>query len=223
MHDLLTTLGGDARRKQDLSDKAPPFTRLVEDVARTMESCAEPNRTYSMMDEYTEDMERDKCYVNPFVGEGRYSKYLKQWLEVYARSQLLLLNFDEWTSDAASAMERVRSFLELSPFEFKLQQAHNTHLSRSVHVQQHGASNVSEVAEQSVEAAIAFGTHCILHEFYAPFQQDLDALTSAYGLPRLGWDTSRKGARACPSTYRHWPLARVHAPRRLPVRTTDEG
>ena len=54
-----------------------------------MESCAEPNRTFSMMDEYDDDMERDKCYVNPFVGEGRYARYLRLWFEVVPPSQLL--------------------------------------------------------------------------------------------------------------------------------------
>ena len=31
---------------QELSDHAPPFARLVDDVARTMETCGEPNRTW---------------------------------------------------------------------------------------------------------------------------------------------------------------------------------
>ena len=41
----------DNKMDKELTDKAPPFAKLVEDVARTMESCGEPNRTYSMMDE----------------------------------------------------------------------------------------------------------------------------------------------------------------------------
>jgi len=208
----------DNKMDKELSDKAPPFARLVEDVARTMESCGDPNRTYSMMDEYTSEMERDRCYVNPFVGEGRFSKYLKQWLEVYPPSQILLLNFDEWTAEPAIAMERVRAFLDLSPFAFVLQQAHNTHLSRSVHVQQQGASNLSEISEQSIESSISFTTHCILHEFYTPFQRDLDALLSAFDLPPMRWDTAHKGARSCPGVYRHWPIMHAQG-QRLPYRT----
>ena len=62
----------DKSKYDDAADYAADTAYFkVEDVARTMESCAEPNRTYSMMDEYNEEMERDKCYVNPFVGEGR--------------------------------------------------------------------------------------------------------------------------------------------------------
>jgi len=197
----------DNKMDKELSDKAPPFARLVDDVARSMESCAEPNRTFSMMDEYDEQMERDRCYVNPFVGEGRYARYLRLWLEVYPPEQILVLNFDEWTDAPAAAMERVRAFLQLAPFAFELEQAHNTHLSRSVHVQQDGASNLSVVAEQSIESAISYATHCVLHEFYVPFQHDLDALMLKYGLPRIWWDTARKGARACPGTFRHWPMA----------------
>ena len=204
---------------KELSDKAPPFARLVEDVARTMESCGEPNRTYSMMDEYTEEMERDRCYVNPFVGEGRYARYLKQWLEVYPPSQILLLNFDEWTDAPAHSMERVRTFLDLTPFTFELEKAHNTHLSRSVHVQLDGASNRSSIAEQSVEAGISFSMHCILHEFFAPFQDDPDTLLIGHSLPRIAWETARKGARSCPNAHKHWPpsLARV-AQRKPPLR-----
>jgi len=211
----------DNKMDKELSDKAPPFARLVEDVARTMESCADPNRTYSMMDEYTEESEHDRCYVNPFVGEGRYARYLRLWLSVYPPSQILILNFDQWTAAPGASMERVRTFLELAPFTFKLQQAHNTHLARSVHVRQEGASNASDVAEHSIEAAISFGTHCILHEFFVPFQNDLDTLLGTRGLPRIWWDTARKGARSCPSTFQHWPVQL--APWRLPYRTALES
>jgi hypothetical protein len=61
-------------------------------------------------------MERDKCYVNPFVGEGRYARYLRNWLEVVPSRQMLLLNFDEWTTDAEGTMRRVFAFLQLKPY-----------------------------------------------------------------------------------------------------------
>ena len=48
---------------KELSSTQPSFSRLVDDVARTMEACGDPNRTYSMMDEYDESMYKDKCYV----------------------------------------------------------------------------------------------------------------------------------------------------------------
>ena len=32
-------------------------------------------------------MERDRCYVNPFVGEGRYARYLQNWLSVVPTDQ----------------------------------------------------------------------------------------------------------------------------------------
>ena len=80
---------------KELTDRAPPFASLVDDVARTMKSCGSPARVYSMMDEFDDAQERDKCYVNPFVGEGRYARYLRNYLEVVPAPQLLLLNFDE--------------------------------------------------------------------------------------------------------------------------------
>ena len=83
---------------KELTDKAPAFAKLVDEVARTMETCGDPNKTYSMMDEYEDAQEKARCYVNPFVGEGRYAKYLRMWLEVVPSSQLMILNFDEWTA-----------------------------------------------------------------------------------------------------------------------------
>ena len=38
----------DNKMDKELTTSAPPFSRLVDDVARTMETCGEPNRTYSM-------------------------------------------------------------------------------------------------------------------------------------------------------------------------------
>ena len=199
----------DNKMDKELVSSAPPFARLTEDVARTMETCAEPNRTYSMMDEYDEEMERDRCYVNPFVGEGRYARYLRLWLDVVPRGQILLLNFDEWTAEPARTMSTVAAFLGLAPYSFRISQAHNTHMSRSVHVQLHGASNLSDVAADSVDAGISFATHCILHEFYRPYQAELDALLATHGHPPMQWDTTRKGTQTCPSAYRHWPQPRT--------------
>lgn len=170
-----------------------------------METCQEPNRTYSMMDEYTDAMKRDRCYVNPFAGEGRYARYLRNYLEVVPPSQLLVLNFDEWTNQAEVSMRRVFSFLQLAPFTPKVAEAHNTHLSRSVHVQKRGASNLSTVAKHSVSAGLSFRAYCILHEFFVPFQYDLDALLAQYSLPPMRWDTSKKGGKPCPTAFQHWP------------------
>lgn len=61
----------DNKMEKELSDDAPPFESIVDDVARTMGSCGSPNRTFSMMDEYSTEMDEAGCYVNPFVGEGR--------------------------------------------------------------------------------------------------------------------------------------------------------
>ena len=167
------------------------------------------NCAQASMDEYDDDMERDKCYVNPFVGEGRYARYLRLWFDVVPPSQLLLLNFDEWTAEPSQTMARVSRFLGLAPFDFRITQAHNTHLSRSVHVQLHGASNLSVVAADAVESSLSFNTHCILHEFFRPFQADLEAMLRRNGYPPMQWDTARKGSQTCPSSFRHWPLMQV--------------
>ena len=88
-----------------------------------------------------------------------------------------------------------------------LQRAHNTHLARSVHVEQEGASDLSEVSAHSVAEDITFRTHCILHEFYRPFQMELDALLAEYSYPPMRWDTRSKAGRLCPEEYRHWPAS----------------
>ena len=40
-----------------------------------------------MMDAYTDAQKRDGCYVNPFVGEGLYARYLRTWLDVVPKQQ----------------------------------------------------------------------------------------------------------------------------------------
>ena len=77
-----------------------------------------------MPDEYTDAQEQDGCYVNPFVGSGLYARYLRNWLSTVPKRQMMLINFDEWTRDAQSTMQAVAEFLKLSPYTFKLEQAH---------------------------------------------------------------------------------------------------
>ena len=117
------------------------------------------------MDEFDEAQERDRCYINPFVGEGRYARYLRNFLEAVPPAQILVLNFDEWTARPAEAMAVVGRFLQLAPFSYDVERAHNTHLARSVHVELQGSSNASEVDGGSVVASLSYPTHCILHEF----------------------------------------------------------
>ena len=217
------------KMEKDLSDEAPPFAQLIDDVSKTMASCGSPNRTYSMMDEYTArnsaqfsaqfshrpcatplfrytaDMERDGCYVNPFVGEGRYARYLRNWLDIVPKRQILLVNFDEWTDDAATTMRAVADFLNLAPFTFRVEEAHNTHKSRSVHVEKEGKSNAAELkAEAAIDDALGFGTYCILHEFFRPYNAALDELLAEYAYPPMRWSSGRKGDLACPDEYKYW-------------------
>ena len=155
---------------------------------------------------YDQALADDRCYVNPFVGEGRYARYLKNYLATVPSRQLLLLNFDEWTNDAEGTMRIVFNFLQLAPFPgLQIQQAHNTHLSRSVHVHLDGASNLSDISTSQVGDTLSYKTHCILHEFYAPYQAELDSLLKQYGYAPMRWDTGSKGGKPCPNSYRHWP------------------
>lgn len=51
------------------------------------------------------------------------------------KRQLMILNFDEWTASdeaAQASMGDVAQFLQLSHFEFRVSEAHNTHANRSV-------------------------------------------------------------------------------------------
>ena len=53
-----------------------------------MQACGAPARTFSMMDAYTDAQKRDGCYVNPFVGEGLYARYLRAWLDALPKQQV---------------------------------------------------------------------------------------------------------------------------------------
>ena len=128
--------------------QAPSFSELVSDVAATIESCA-PADTYSMMDTFTAEAAARRCYVNPFVGEGRYARFLRHWLTLVPKKQILLLNFDEWTADAAGVMRVLGDFLALPAFEYVLDKAHNAHLARSVHVAQEGAAELGRLKEKA--------------------------------------------------------------------------
>jgi hypothetical protein len=104
-------------------------------------------------------------------------------------------------------MKRVFDFLKLAPFDITIEQAHNTHLARSVHVEQEGASDLAEVSAHSLSGEIGFRTQCILHEFFTPFQLELDALLAEYSYPPMRWGTGSKDGRHCPAAYRHWPAS----------------
>ena len=238
------------KMEKDLSDEAPPFAQLIDDVSKTMASCGSPNRTYSMMDEYTArnsaqfcaqfshsshaplplrytaDMERDGCYVNPFVGEGRYARYLRNWLDIVPKRQILLhchhpthllhhpLCFDEWTDDAATTMRAVADFLNLAPFTFRVEEAHNTHKSRSVHVEKEGKSNAAELkAEAAIDDALGFGTYCILpSEFFrVPVQR---RARRAVGRVRVPADAVELGAQGRPGVPRRVQVLEGRARRR---------
>jgi len=207
----------------DPRGSAPSFEALVQDVARTMEVCGEPGRTYSMPDPYDDEQERDHCYVNPFVGAGRYARYLKTYLEVVPADQMLLLDFDEWAADPAatsSAMRRVAAFLRLAPFEFDTGRAHNTHLARSVHVNLSASSSGAEVARDPIGRSLSFASHCVLHEFFTPYQQELDELLAQFGYAPMRWRTEVKeeqggGRRTCSPGHR-WRDLR-HAAGRVPT------
>jgi len=187
-----------------------------------METCPMPNLSFSMMDEYTEESDAAGCYVNPFVGEGRYATYLRNWLSIVPKRQILLLNFDDWTADATDAMETVSRFLQLPPFRprhggprgarsmnssygYNIEEAHNTHDARSVHVQVEGKSAADAVRKDAVENQLAPSTYCILHEFYRPFMEEFDELLEGYGYSPMRWNTSTRGdGLMCPPEDRYW-------------------
>jgi len=195
----------DNKMDKELSSKQPTFLKLVDDVAATMQTCGSPSRTYSMMDEYSDEQLSDGCYVNPFVGEGLYARYLREWLRVVPKRQIMLLNFDEWTQDAQATMQEVAEFLYLAPHQFATQKAHNTHLARSVHVEKEGSTNASQLAEDAVEDALPFATHCILHEFFAPYNSELDALFAEYGYSPMRWETRQHAdGSACAPRFQYW-------------------
>jgi len=218
----------DNKMDKELSTSAPSFKQLVNDVASTMDTCALPNRTFSMMDEYSEEMDKDGCYVNPFVGEGRYARHLRLWLTLVPKRQVMLLNFDEWTNNAMPTMEAVSRFLSLPPFAmrkdadgatkeaegmlkpvagpypYKVDEAHNTHLRRSVHVALDGKSDKTDLKRNELEGQLPAGTHCVLHEFFRPYLNELDELLLEYAYPPMGWKTGEGKGFRCDDQYTHW-------------------
>ena len=104
-------------------------------------------------------MERDGCYVNPFVGEGRYARYLRNWLDIVPKRQILLVNFDEWTDDAATTMRAVADFLNLAPFTFRVEEAHNTHLARGIDLGRQGASNLSALRKSGADEQLSYASY----------------------------------------------------------------
>mmetsp|Transcript_12136 Transcript_12136/g.20490 ORF Transcript_12136/g.20490 Transcript_12136/m.20490 type:complete len:191 (-) Transcript_12136:117-689(-) len=186
-----------------------------------MQTCGSPNQTYSMMDEYTSEMEKRGCYVNPFVGEGRYARYLRTWLSIVPKRQIFLLNFDEWVHASMEAMEAISQFLQLPPFRslsaeltlpgeavrpygYNVADAHNTHGNRSVHVRLAGHTNIKEL--DSVEEQLGFSTQCVLNEFFRPYMEELSALLQEYGYPPMVWrmDIHIGLNLSCPQEYRFW-------------------
>ena len=100
--------------------------------------------------------------------------------------------------------QAVAAFLYLSPHTFKLEQAHNTHLARSVHVDQEGASNASALRHHSIEDGLPFASYCILNEFFAPYNAEFEQLLTDYGYPTMRWPTGTRDGLACPTQYKHW-------------------
>uniref|UniRef100_A0A7S3RFK0 Uncharacterized protein n=1 Tax=Strombidinopsis acuminata TaxID=141414 RepID=A0A7S3RFK0_9SPIT len=210
--------------EKELSDNAPPFEALVDDVARTMGSCGSPNRTFSMMDEYTAEMDEAGCYVNPFVGEGRYARYLRLWLGMVPKRQMMILNFDVWTASDAAAkatMAEVAGFLQLAHFAFRVSEAHNTHANRSVHVDRDAVTDAAQIKAQAVEAELSTRIRCILNDFFQPFNEDLDHLLAHYGYSPMT-HTWQSGSGCPPESLWRFAEVLLAAPHAGEVSREDE-
>ena len=141
---------------------------------------------------YTADMERDGCYVNPFVGEGG-TRATCATGSTSAEAPDIVINFDEWTDDAATTMRAVADFLNLAPFTFRVAEAHNTHKSRSVHVEK------EEVDRRRAQGGGGDRRRArlrhLLHppRVLPPVQRRIDELLAEYAYPPMRWSS---GARA---------------------------
>ncbi|BFZ18915.1 hypothetical protein BsWGS_21954 [Bradybaena similaris] len=105
------------------------------------------------------------------LAEGAYSIYVKDWLQVFPREQLLFIKFEDYVHDLNATLRRVHRFLELSPLtETEMQKILN---SGTANAGKH--YNIGPMENK---------TKTILQEFYQPFNEELAQILND---PHMTW------------------------------------
>jgi hypothetical protein len=77
--------------------------------------------------------------VREYIRNGLYSQLLRPYLDLFERHQILFLRYDDLNQDAATFMNMIASFLDVSPFVFKTDKRYNSaedNLKESVRIEE---------------------------------------------------------------------------------------
>merc|ERR1712167_295862 len=96
-----------------------------------LENCPNIEERFSMVEPVANS--NPDCYVNPFVMQGAYSKYLQPWLRAFPPERLLVLSHAALEEDAQGTMATVTKFLGLEDFSYDVGIVYNTKFNRGVH------------------------------------------------------------------------------------------
>ncbi|XP_021357534.1 carbohydrate sulfotransferase 15-like [Mizuhopecten yessoensis] len=116
------------------------------------------------------------CVYTGFTAEerlfiGLYAVYLKDWMNIYPRKQLLVLSLDEYSTNPSMAMSKIFKFLDLRDI--------GKVGTRTVHYNERRPS--SRAVGQMLNK-----TRHILEQFYKPFNKELSLLMND---TRFLWQT----------------------------------
>ena len=97
-----------------------------------------------------------------YLRPGCYSVYIRKWMEVFPKQQLLFLKFEDYVLDPIASIEKnILPFLGLDPF--------NTNIRRGL--QQGQVKNKARL-----HVRLRNDTRKLLDDFYYPFNRDLETI-----------------------------------------------
>ena len=104
---------------------------------------------------------------------GLYSEFLKDWFQVFPRDQFYIVTLEYFSKNTAAELERMYSFLGLSPYVGKKMEK--------------AINNVNRVTKTVYKIPFLNETRKILLEFYYPYNVKLSKLLQAED---VFWDRS---------------------------------
>jgi hypothetical protein len=148
-----------------------------------------------------------------YVLTGRYWMHIDRFVETFGRENVLLLNFDEIIENPDGAMDKVWSFLNLSPVTVQEKRSNPSQAPRFPQIQRFLAtdSSVKNVIKKFLPSALrqkvaSIVTSKNVREFKYPpmssglrtrlenyYEQDNDILAAKYGFDVSGWSKKAGG------------------------------
>ncbi|RUS85533.1 hypothetical protein EGW08_006741 [Elysia chlorotica] len=95
--------------------------------------------------------------------EGMYSVYLKDWIQVFPKTQIILVSFEHYIKNKGPTMSAIFSFLELDPAPEKVLQK----------LGEKAPANTQNADVYNVVGSMLPKTRKLLEDFYKPFQDEL--------------------------------------------------